>query len=172
MRGHHGGIKPRADRRHLRYANASPTKLWAIEELAHTVPPLSQCESTEKDHQGKDERIPLQLSPAVIVIGYVLALFAVVAAAVAFPFSIISMVLLFIVVGAFFVLVVPILLMVCLFFTIALYRAMMAFGRRLVAGAGHDAESPTVCYPSLLKNDVAPEQIDMGLWDRWIDGAR
>jgi ABC-type transport system involved in Fe-S cluster assembly fused permease/ATPase subunit len=117
------------------------------------------------------KRFPLRLSSPVIVIGYVLTLFAVVAAAVAFPFSMISMVLLFIVVGAFFALVVPILLMVYLFFTIALYRAMMAFGRRLIAGAGHDAESLDMSYLSLLKNDVAPEQIDMGLWDRWIDGA-
>lgn len=105
------------------------------------------------------------------MIGYVLTLFAVVAGAVAFPFSIISTFLVFIVVGAFLVLAIMVLLMTYLFFTITFYRRLMAFARRLLFGTGHDAKLLKISNPPLLKNDVTPERTDMGLWDRWIDGV-
>jgi hypothetical protein len=116
------------------------------------------------------KRFSFPLSPAGIVIGYVLTLFAVVAGVVAFPFSIISMVLLFIVVGAFFVLAITVLLMTYLFFTIAFSRAMLALSRRLLFGSDPNNESQRSSKPSRMEKDLAPEQTDIGLWDRWIDG--
>jgi hypothetical protein len=117
------------------------------------------------------KRFPSQLSPAVIVIGYVLALFAAVAGVAAFPFSMISMVLLSIVVGAFFVVSVSILVMTYVFFAIAIYRAMLTLGRRLLSGRDLYSESQPMSQPAFMKKDLAPELTDSGLWDRWIDGV-
>jgi hypothetical protein len=74
---------------------------------------------------------PVQFNFAVIVIGYVLTLFAAVAGVVAFPFSMISLILLWIVVGAFFVVSVPIILLADVFLVVGFYRAIMELGRRL-----------------------------------------
>jgi hypothetical protein len=56
-------------------------------------------------------RFSLVPGPAGIVIGYVLALFAVVAGTVVHPFSSIWMILLFMLVGAFFVVAVSVIVM-------------------------------------------------------------
>jgi hypothetical protein len=110
-------------------------------------------------------RLSMRLGPGWIIIGYILGLFAATAGVVAFPFSIISMGLFFVTIGAFFVAVIPILVLVYLFFLVAGYRALMALGRRLLFGAGTYSESQSMSKP------LAPEPVDTGLWDQWIDGV-
>jgi hypothetical protein len=116
-------------------------------------------------------RFSLRLGPAGIVVGYVLALFGVVAGVVAYPFSSIWLGLLVVVIGAFFVVAVPVLVIVYLFFMIAVYRGLTALARRLLFGTDLCSELLMTSKPFPLRKDVAPERTDTELWDRWIDGV-
>jgi len=109
---------------------------------------------------------PFRFRVGRIVIGYILALFAIVAGAGAFPSSTISMALLFVVVGAFFVVAVPVLVVVYLYFLWKFFTAIRSFARRLLFGT---APSQMTNKPSLLRKDLEPPGINAGLWDRWID---
>jgi hypothetical protein len=110
---------------------------------------------------------PLQFNFAVI--GYVLTLFAAVAGVVAFPFSMISMILLWIVVGAFFVVSVPIILITDVLLVVGFYRAMMELGRRLFFRQDPYSESQSMSKTSFVDKDLASEPTDTGVWDPWID---
>jgi hypothetical protein len=116
-------------------------------------------------------RFSFRLGVPGIVVGYIVALFAVVAGAVAFPFSNIWMGLLFVVVGAFVVVVVPVTVVAYLVLIVAFYRAFTALGRRLLVGAGHCFESLRTRRPSILQKNLAPHRSNTDLWDRWIDGV-
>ena len=72
------------------------------------------------------ERFLFRVGPSGIVVGYVIALFGVVAGVVAFPFSSIWFGLLFVVIGAFFVVAVPVIVAVYLFFLFAICRGLIA----------------------------------------------
>jgi hypothetical protein len=111
-------------------------------------------------------------SPAGIVLGYLLALFAATAAVVSFPFSSISLGLLFVVVGAFFLVAVPVIVMAYLLMTIALARALMGLGRRLLFGAVQDCGTQRTIKPCPFQKDMEPPATAAGLWDQWIDGPR
>ncbi len=111
------------------------------------------------------------LSPAGIVIGYLLALFAATAGVVAFPFSSISLGLLLVLVVVFFVVAVPVILMAYLFLTITFYRANMSLTRRLFFGADQGSDSQRTGKPSFSQKDLKTKVTDTGLWDRWIDGS-
>jgi hypothetical protein len=112
---------------------------------------------------------PLQFNFALIVIGYVLTLFAAVAGVVAFPFSMISLILLWIVVGAFFVVSVPIILLADVFLVVGFYRAIMELGRRLFFRQDPYSESQSMSKTSFMDKDLASEPTDTGVWDPWID---
>jgi hypothetical protein len=116
-------------------------------------------------------RFSFLLNPVGIVIGYVLVLFGVVARVVAYPFSSIWLGLLVVVIGAFFVVAISVNVIVCLFFMVAIYRRLMAIGRRLLFGAAHVSELQRTGKPSFLRKDLAPQPTDTELWDRWIDGV-
>lgn len=116
-------------------------------------------------------RVSFPLSPGGIVIGYLIALFAVTAGVVVFPFSSVSIGLLWVVVGAFFVVAVPIVVMVYLFFLIAFYRAVIGLGRRLLFGSDLDSESLSNGKELPLEKDLPNIATDDALWDRWIDGS-
>jgi hypothetical protein len=118
------------------------------------------------------QRLSFHLCPAGIVIGYLLTLFAVVAGVVAFPFSSIWMGLLFVLVGAFFVVAIPIILMAYLLMTIAICRAIMGLGRRLVIGSRQNSEWQRTVKPFAFQKSMEPASTDNGLLDRWIDGLR
>jgi hypothetical protein len=117
------------------------------------------------------ERFLFRVGPAGIVVGYVLALFGVVAGVVAYPFSSIWLGLLYVVIGAFFVVAISVNVIVCLFFIIAIKRGLMAIGRRLLFGADQRSESYRMSESSNSQKDPVPQQTDTGLWDRWIDGG-
>ncbi len=78
------------------------------------------------------ERFSFLVNPAGIVVGYIVALFAIVAGSVAFPFSKIWMTLLFVVVGIFFVVSISVIVMAYVFIIVAVYRGLMALGRRVL----------------------------------------
>jgi hypothetical protein len=103
------------------------------------------------------------------VLGYLLAPFAATAGVASFPFSIASLGLLFVVVGAFFVVAIPVIVMAYLLMTIALVRALMGLGRRLLFGVGQDFALPKGGKPS-LQASLEIQRTDAALWDRWIDG--
>jgi hypothetical protein len=111
-------------------------------------------------------RFSFLLSPAGIVIGYILTLFAIAAGTAAFPFSKIWTALFFVVVGAFFVVSVSVLVTVYLFFMCALFAGLRRFARRLIFGA--DGTQMTSKLSHLRKN-LEPQGNNAGLWDRWID---
>ena len=117
------------------------------------------------------ERCLFRVGPAGIVVGYVLALFGVVAGVLAYPFSSIWLGLLVVVIGAFFVVAISVNVIVCLFFMVAIYRGLMAIGRRLLFRADHGSELQRMSELSNLQKDPIPQQTDTGLWDRWIDGG-
>jgi hypothetical protein len=113
------------------------------------------------------------LSPAGIVLGYLLALFAATAGVLSCPFSILSFGLSFVVVGAYFAVAVPVIVMAYLFVRIAFSRGYMSLARRLLVGSDQQAgwqrrirrfSSKKDAEPPGTKNDV--------LWDKWIDGSR
>jgi hypothetical protein len=116
-------------------------------------------------------RFSIRLGVPGIVVGYIVALFAVVAGMVAHPFSNIWLGLLFFLVGAFFVMAVPVIVMAYLFLMVAVYRALMALGRRLIFGAGNHSGLQRTSKPSFLLKNLAPQRINTDLWDRWIDGV-
>jgi hypothetical protein len=111
-------------------------------------------------------RLAFLLSPAGIVIGYILTLFAIVAGTAAFPFSKIWTALLFVVVGAFFVVSVPVLVTVYMFFMCALFAGLWSLARRLIFGADR---SQLTSKSSHLTKDLESQGTNAGLWDRWID---
>jgi hypothetical protein len=122
--------------------------------------------------QGKAAwRFSFLLSPAGIVIGYILTPFAIVAGAGAFPFSNFWMGLLFVLVGAFFVVAIPVIVMAYLFLMWTFFAALRSLTRRLLYGAGHNSGSQWTSKPSLLRKDLRPQGTDTDLWDRWIDGS-
>jgi hypothetical protein len=104
------------------------------------------------------------------VIGYLLALFAVTAGVVAFPFSSISIGVFAVLVGAFFIVAVPVTVMAYVLMTIAFSRALMGLGRRLLFGPGYDCGWHRTTKPCPLQKNVEPQATDTDLWDRWIDG--
>jgi hypothetical protein len=117
------------------------------------------------------ERYLLRVGPAGIVVGYVLALFGVVAGVVAYPFSSIWVGLLYVVIGAFFVVAISVNVIVCLFFVFAIYSGLNALARRLLFGADHCSELQRLSQLSNSQKDQVLQQIDTGLWDQWIDGV-
>jgi hypothetical protein len=116
-------------------------------------------------------RFSLRVGPAGIVVGYVLALFGVVAGVVAYPFSSVWLGLLYVVIGAFFVVAISVNVIVCLFFMVAIYRGLTAIGRRLLFGVEHCSELQRMSESSHLQKDPVSQQTDTGLWDQWIDGV-
>jgi hypothetical protein len=111
-------------------------------------------------------RFSFWLSPAGIVIGYLLALFAVTAAGVAFPFSIVPLGLMIVVVGVFFVVAIPVIVMACVLMAIAFARGIMGLGHRLLFGADRNSG-----WKRTVEKHMKPPAPDSRLWDRWIDGA-
>jgi hypothetical protein len=110
------------------------------------------------------------LSPAGIVTGYLLTLFAIVGGAVASPFSSVWIGLLSFVVGVFFVVAIPVIVTVWLFLIAALYQALTVLGRRLLFAAGDCSELQRTSKPVFMQMNLAPQGTDTELWDRWIDG--
>ncbi len=117
------------------------------------------------------ERFLFRVGPAGIVVGYVLALFGVVAGVVAYPFSSIWLGLLVVVIGAFFVVAISVDVIICLFFMVAINRGLKALGSRLLFGTHHSSELQRMSKSSYLQKDRVSQQTDTGLWDRWIDGV-
>jgi hypothetical protein len=112
------------------------------------------------------------LSPAGIVLGYLIALFAATAGVASFPFSIVSLGLLFVVVGAFFIVAIPVIVFAYLFMTIAVVRALMGLGRRLLTVSDQNAGWLGRIQLSSLKKDAVQTGMNGQLWDRWLDGSR
>jgi len=106
------------------------------------------------------------------VIGYLLALFAVVAGMLPFPFSSVLTGLFYTLIGSFFVVAIAVISMTYLFITIAVSRALMGLGRRLLFGANQNPQSPRISKPSLSQKDLESQGNNTELWDRWIDGVR
>jgi hypothetical protein len=98
------------------------------------------------------------------VVGYPVVLVAVAGGLLAFPFSGILLGLFSVLVGTFLIVAIPVLLIVYMFMTIALSRALIGIGRRLL-GRDQDSESKT------KKKTCGPKATDTALWDRWIDGV-
>ena len=117
------------------------------------------------------ERFLFRVGPAGIVVGYVLALFGVVVGVVAFPFSNIWFGLLFVVIGAFFVVAVPVLVVVYLFFLFAIWRGVIAIGRRLLFWISRKYRSQMTSKWSLQPKELESQVRNIGLWDKWIDGV-
>ncbi len=115
-------------------------------------------------------RFSFWLSPAGIVIGDLLALFAATAGVVSFPFSSISLGLLFVVVGAFFVVAIPVIVLAYLLMAMTVARALMGLARRLLLGTDQHSGAQLIGKPCPLQEDLEPQGTDLGLWDRWIDG--
>jgi hypothetical protein len=111
-------------------------------------------------------RFSFLLSPAGIVIGYILTLIAIVAGTAMFPSSNAGLALLFVVVGAFFVVSVPVLVTVYLFFMCALVAGLRSLARRLIFGADR---SQMTNKSSLQHKHLEFQGANAGLWDRWID---
>ena len=107
-------------------------------------------------------------SPAGIVIGYLVALFAVVAGTVAFPFSSIWMTLLFVVVGAFFVVAVPVIVMTYVFMTIAFSRAFIGSLSSPDSGLTSRTLTPGMVKPRHRQKNMEPEEQISG---SGIDGS-
>jgi hypothetical protein len=122
-------------------------------------------------HGRVARRFSFLLSPARIVIGYILALFAATAAVVTFPFSSISIGVLSVLVGAFFLVAIPVIVMAYVFMTIAFSRALVGLGRRLLFGAVQDPAWQRMGKPCPFQEHVEPGATAAGLWDRWIDGS-
>jgi hypothetical protein len=116
-------------------------------------------------------RFSFWLSPAGIVLGYLLVLFAATAGVVSFPFSIVSLGLLFVVVGAFFVVAILVILFAYLFMAIGLTRAMIGLGRRLLVGSNQSPGSCGKVKPKSSAKSFLGEVTSSGLWDRWMDGV-
>jgi hypothetical protein len=111
------------------------------------------------------------LSPAGIVLGYLLALVAATAGVVIFPFSIISLGLLFVVVGAFFVVAIPVIVFAYLFMAIGFTRATIGLSRRLLVGSTQSPGSCSKVEPKSSAKSFLGEVASSGLWDRWMDGV-
>jgi hypothetical protein len=116
-------------------------------------------------------RFSLRVGPAGIVVGYVLALFGVVAGVVAFPFSNIWFSLLAVVIGAFFVVAIPVIVMTYVFFTVAIYRGLKALGRRLLFWKSRKYRSQMTSKWSLQPKELESQGPNLDLWDQWIDGV-
>jgi hypothetical protein len=110
------------------------------------------------------------LSPARILPGYLLALFAATAGGVCFPFSIVSLGLLFVVLGAFFVVAVPVIVFAYLFMAITFSRAVMRLGRRLLFGSDQNSLAQGKGKPCPSEKDLVSQGTDPVLWDRSLDG--
>jgi hypothetical protein len=102
------------------------------------------------------------------VLGYALTQFAIVAGAATFPSSNVWLVLSFVEVGAFFVVAIPVFVMVHLVSMRNFFTAFRRFGRRIRFGA---VELLMTGKPSLLRKDLESQEMNAGLWDRWIDGS-
>jgi hypothetical protein len=112
-------------------------------------------------------RFSFLLNPGGIVIGYILTLFAVVAGVGAFPSSKFWMGLLFVVVGVFLVVAVLVLVLVYLFCICVVFAALRRLVRQLLFGIERwQMERQS----SSQQNDLESQEINAGLWDRWIDG--
>ena len=79
-------------------------------------------------------RFSLLPSPAGIVVGYPVVLVAVAGGLLAFPFSGILLGLFSVLVGTFLIVAIPALLIVYVLMTIAVSRAFIGIGRRLLGG--------------------------------------
>jgi hypothetical protein len=67
---------------------------------------------------------------------------------------------------------VPVIVVAYLLMTIALARALMDLGRRLLFGAVQNCGRQRTIKPCPFQKDVEPPATAAGLWDRWIDGPR
>jgi hypothetical protein len=110
------------------------------------------------------------LSPAGIVIGYLLASFAATAGVVSFPFSIVALSLLLDVVGAFAVGAIPAIVIAYVLMAITLARALMGLGRRLLLSVDRNLGWQSKVDSCNVKKTAEPDRADTGLWDRWVDG--
>ena len=115
-------------------------------------------------------RASFWLSPAGILPGYLLALFAATAGVVCFPFSIVTLSLFMVMVGVFFVVAIPVIVLAYLFLTITISRAIMSLGRRLFFGTDQNSGSQRITESCPSQKDLESQGTDAGLWDRWIDG--
>jgi hypothetical protein len=111
------------------------------------------------------------LSPAGIVLGYLLSLVVATAGVVSFPYSIISLGLLFVVVGAFFVVAIPVIVFAYLFMAIGFTRATIGLGRRLLVGSNQSPGSYGKVKPRSSAKSLSGGVASSGLWDRWMDGV-
>jgi hypothetical protein len=115
-------------------------------------------------------RFAFWLSPAGVVISYLLALFATTAGVVCFPFSMVSLALLFVVVGPFFVVAILVIVFTYVTLSISLTRAIFALARRLVGSN----PNPGLCdkvQPKSSAKRFSRQASSVGLWDRWMDGV-
>jgi hypothetical protein len=111
------------------------------------------------------------LSPAGIVLGYLLTLFAATAGVVAFPFSTVFLSMLFFVVGVFFVVAIPVVVLAYLLMIIAILRGFVSISRRLAFGSDQKTGWQWRMQFASLKNGAEPPRTDDVLWDWWIDGS-
>jgi hypothetical protein len=133
------------------------TKIDRLFKLPRQMGPGAEAMAAQR-------RFSLLLSPAGIVVGYPVVLVALAGGLLAFPFSGIFLGLFAVLVGTFLIVAIPVLLIVYVFMTIALARAFIGIGRRLL-GVAQDSESKP------MKKKRGPRATDSGLWDRWIDGS-
>ena len=106
--------------------------------------------------QGKaDRHFSFLPSPGGIVIGYILlTLFAVVAGAIAFPFSNIWMGILYVLLELYVLVAIAVISATFLRLTLAIYAAFMRLGRRLLFGVDHRSESQRTRKSSLLRKEL------------------
>jgi hypothetical protein len=116
-------------------------------------------------------RSSFRLSPAGIVLGYLLALVAATAGVVSFPFSIVSLGLLFVVVAVFFLVAIPVIVFAHLFMAIGFARAAIGLGRRLLVGSNQRPGSCSKVKPKSSAKSFLGEVTSSGRWDRWMDGV-
>jgi hypothetical protein len=107
------------------------------------------------------DRFPLMVG------SFLLALFAVVAAILCFPFSGVLLGLLFVLVGSFFLVALVVVSVAWFCLAVAIFGAirwtLLGLVRRNAAGVASKSENPQ------HKPEPAGERSD--LWDRWLDGS-
>ena len=74
-------------------------------------------------------------------------------------------------IGAFFVLAVPVLVVVYLFFMVAIYRGLIAFGRRLLFWKSRKYRSQMTGKWSFQPKELESQARQIDLWDQWLDGV-
>jgi hypothetical protein len=115
-------------------------------------------------------RRSLCLSWERILPGYLLALVAATAAVDYLPFSMFRLSLLAVMLGIFYVIAIPVLVMAFLRAGLAVARALMGLGRRLLLGTDQNSGSQGVGKPQPLRKDLKSLRTNAAPWDQWIDG--